>query len=183
MRSQVFAESYTVSQADVLYVAQQMNADLMALSQVYPFVLPITRAMSLFISYSTFLNNAAVSYLGFTIHDPGAGNLVYHEYRYEILYGGDVRSSNPTGQPLGRGGRPVSQSWLPASVQFIPWLNWSNRMLQLSIPEQEQIVSGTEWVIPSQCVTFHRRFEGGSWSSLGFYGRGNLGTNINVYSR
>lgn len=183
MRSQVFAESFTVSQADVLYVAQQINSDLMALSQAYPHLLPIAEAMSLFISYSTFLNNAAISYLGFTVHDPSTGNLVYHEYRYEVLYGGDVRSFNPSGQPTGRGGRPVNRVWLPASAQFTPWLNWSSRMLQLSIHEQEQIVSATGWDIPSRCSTFPRRFEGGNWSSLGFYGRGNIGTNVNEYRR
>lgn len=183
MRSQVFVESYTISQADVLYVAQQINADLAALSQAYPHVLPTARAMNLFISYSTFLNNAAISDLGFTIHDPSRGNLVYHEYRYEILYGGDVRSLNPTGQPMGRGGRPVNYVWLPTSVQFTPWLTWSNRMIQLSIPEQVQIVSGTEWVIPLYSATFHRWFDGGSWSNLGFYGRGNIGVNGSIYSR
>lgn len=183
MRSQVYTESYTVSQADVLYVAQQINSDLMALSQAYPNLLPIADAMSLFNSYSTFLNNAAISNLGFTVHDPPTGNLVYHEYRYEVLYGGDVRSVNPQGQPMGRGGRPVNRVWLPASAKFTSWLTWSNRMLQLSVYEQEQIVSGTGWDIPSRCSVFNRRFEGGSWSSLGFYGRGNIGTNVNEYRR
>src|SRR5690242_6383236 len=149
MKSQVVVESYTIGQADVLYVAQQISSDLAALSQAYPTLVSPIEALNLFKSYSTFLHNMAIKHLGFTISDPNAQNLVYHEYRYEVLYGGEVRSLNPNGQAMGTGGKPVNLMWLPASARFTPWLNWSDRMLRLSIYEQQQIVNGTQWDVPS----------------------------------
>jgi len=175
MQSQVLTQTYVIGQADVLYVAQQVLNDLRALSQAYPRVLTNEAVMDLFNSITTFLYNDAISELGFTIHDPLKGNRVYHEYRYEILYGDAVLPFNPGGQAVGRGGKPVTSVYLPASAKFDPWVVWSAEMLGRSEWEQENIVSGTHWDIPSRCKPFTRRFEGGSWVEFGFYGRGYLG--------
>jgi len=183
MQSQVISDSFTINHSDALYLAQQISIDLTALSQAYPEVLSPGEAMSLFMSYSTFLVNYAVTTLGFSIYDPSNVNLVYHEYRYEVLYEGNVQKLNSVRHPIGRGGKPVNKVWLPASAKFTPWVVWSPRMLRLSIPEQERIVSGTRWDIPSQGSTFIRRFEGNNWNSLGFYGSGNPGGSGNEYRR
>lgn len=175
MQSQVISETYNITQADVLYVAQQVLADLRSLSQAYPRILSLDRAMDHFNSISNFLHNNAISELGFTIHDPLANNLVYHEYQYAILYGDAVRPFNPKGAAVGRGGKPVTPVRLPASAKFNAWVIWSPAMLSLSEWEQQNIVSATEWDIPSRGTAFNRRFVGGTWGDLGFYGRGYLG--------
>lgn len=175
MQSQVISETYNIVQADVLYVAQQVLADLHSISNAYRHILSLDRAMNYFNSISTFLYNNAISELGFTIHDPLANNLVYHEYQYAILYGDAVRSFNPKGAAVGRGGKPVSPVQLPSSATFNAWVIWSTIMLSLSEWEQQNIVSATEWDIPSRCPSFNRRFVGGAWEDLGFYGRGYLG--------
>jgi hypothetical protein len=165
--SQSATIAVTVTQVDVLYVGQQINLDLQALSEAYPDKLSLQRATSLFNSYTTFLYNYAISTLGFSLYDPSNKNLVYHEYRYEISYGGQVSRR-------GTGGQPVRRVWLPSSVTFQAWVIWSNHMLNLPIQEQRRIVQGTGWNIPGQNGTFNGQYVSGTWSDLGGYSSGAL---------
>lgn len=173
MPSQVYTGAVAVNQADVLYVGQQINRDLIELSKAYPDKLPLEKAVRYFNSYTTFLLNAAITELGFSIYDPLARNLVYHEYRYEVHYG-----SVTTG---GQGGHRVARVWLPASATFTPWVAWSEEMLSLPEDHQEQIVAGTEWNIPSKNGTFNGRYDNGNWSSGGSYGRGSLEVAMKIF--
>lgn len=175
MTSRSVTESLSITQGDVLYVGQQINLDLIALSNAYPTVLSKDRAMNLFNSYTTLLYNNAVSSIGFSIYDPRDGNLVYHENRYKVLYGDAVREINPSGRGVGRGGKPVQPVRLPSSATFTAWVMWSSRMLGLSVPEQERIVSGTGWDIPGKNPKFVGEYRGGKWTSTGFIGRGGIG--------
>lgn len=175
MPSQVYTDTIAVSQVDVLFVGQQINLDLIELSKAYPDKLSLESAMRFFNSYTTFLLNAAVTRLGFSIYDPLAYNLVYHEYRYDVSYG-NVASG-------GRGGRPVTRHWLPRSATFTPWVAWSNKMLNLPEDRQQKIVAGTKWNIPFRNGTFNGRYEGGNWTSGGSYGRGSLEVAMNIWTR
>src|SRR5579859_5844944 len=132
MKSQVISETYNITQADVLYVAQQVLADLRSLSNAYPRILSLDKAMDFFNSITIFLVNNAISELGFTIHDPLASNLVYHEHQYTILYGNAVVPFNPKGVAVGRGGKPITPVRLPSSAKFNAWIIWSSTMLSLS---------------------------------------------------
>ena len=165
MRSQVISESFTVAHVDVLYVAQQVNLDLQALSKAYPRLLSLDRAINLFNSCTTFLVNYAVSKIGYCVHDPKQSNLVYHELRYEVLYGGDVSAISPGGRRIGKGGHPIESIRIPDSAVFTPLVWWSSHMLGLSEAEQEQIVSGTGWTIPRLSTGFNGTYQGGAWSS------------------
>ena len=173
--SRVFTETIVISQTDVLYVAQQINLDLLELSKAYPEKLPPEKAQRFFNSYTTFLLHSAVDRLGFSIHDPVPSSLVYFEYRYDVRYGGSVVAG-------GRGGRPINRAWLPASAIFTAWVDWSQRMLNLSKQDQEKIVAGTDWDIPERNPIFSGRYDGGNWSSGGSYKRGSLEVGLRIYS-
>ncbi|MBD2183858.1 hypothetical protein H6S82_31075 [Planktothrix sp. FACHB-1355] len=183
MKSLVVSESISVTQNDVLYVAQQLTRDLKALSKAYPNLLSIDYASDLQDSFTTFLYNNAITELGFSIYDPANSNLVYHEYRYKVLYGGDVVSVNPSGGRGGRGGRSVEPVSVPSSALFIPWVKWSQTMMLLSEDEQRNIVIDTGWSIPGKGSSFQGKYEGGNWSNLGHYYSGSLGVSGLVYVR
>lgn len=175
MKSQVITDTFSVTQADVLYVAQQLNLDLQSLSKAYPSKLSLDYAMNLFNSCSILLYNFAVSHIGFSIHDPDQKNLVYHELRYEVVYGGDVVAIAPNGGRGGRGGRQINPVWVPNSAVFSPWVTWSQSMLSKSEYEQSQIVAGTLWGIPGKSGHFSLSYEGITWRNTGNYYSGNIG--------
>lgn len=181
MRSVVISDSFTVQQADVLYVGQQINLDLQALSKAYPDIVSSDRVMNLFNSYITFLYNYAVSQLGFSINDPANSSLVYHEYRYKVLYGGDIATVNPDRGRHGRGGRPVQAVWVPKTAVLTPWVSWSSYMVGLSKAEQTRIVSGTGWSVPEEGPSFRGTYKGGDWSNLGLYASGSIGVSGKEY--
>ncbi|MCL1475027.1 hypothetical protein [Argonema antarcticum] len=180
MKSLVISTSLSITGADVLYVGQQINLDLQALSKAYPKIISLDYAVKLFNSYTTFLINNAVSDIGFSLYDPANENLVYHEYRYKVVLGVDVRSVTK-GNRLGTGGKPVETVWVPSSAAFTPWVIWSPTMLNLSKEQQRSIVSGTKWLIPGEGSTFKGKYEGGIWSSLGLYASGDLGVEGQVW--
>lgn len=175
MSSIVVTGTVSISHTDVLFVAQQINLDLIELSKAYSDKLSYERAAKLFNSYTTFLLNKAVNRLGFSIYDPADSDLVYHEYRYDVIYGGNV-----TG---GKGGRPVTRVRVPASAIFLSWVFWSEEMKRLSPIQQAAIVKDTEWDIPGKNPSFNGRYSSGSWSSGGDYGRGSLGVAFKIYTR
>lgn len=181
--SRVMTSSYVVSHADVLYVGQQINSDLIELARAYSDIFSFEEALGLFNSYTTFLANSAVSNLGFTIYDPSSSNLVYHESQYEVVYGEEVYVLNPSGHSQGVGGRSVTRIWVPNTVRFKPWVVWSSTMLALTEAEQESIVSGTNWDIPSRNTTFQRRYVGGNWEKTGIYARGNVAVQGSTYGK
>ena len=183
MQSYVISRSFTVEQVDVLYVAQQINRDLQSLSRAYPRILSTEDAMDLFNAYVTFLSNYAVKRLGFSIYDPAQSNLVYHEIRYEVLYGGDVASINPSGGRSGRGGIPIDAVWVPKTAKFSAWVVWSSHMLTLPKERQSQIVSGTGWLIPGRGSSFNGSYRGGTWSSIGSYVSGKIGATGKQYRK
>lgn len=180
MESFVTSTSLSITQNNVLYVGQQINLDLQALSKAYPRIIPLDYAVELFNSYTIFLYNTAVSDIGFSIYDPANENLVYHENRYKIVLGIDVRSVTMR-ENRGIGGAPVERVWVPSSAAFTPWVIWSSTMLNSSKEEQRRIVSGTKWLIPGEGSTFKGKYEGGIWSSLGLYGSGDLGVEGQVW--
>ena len=167
--------SFTVEKVDVLYVAQQINMDLTALSKTYPKILAMDRAMNLFNAGVTFLANYAVSEIGYSVHDPNQKNLVYHELKYQLSYGGNVTRG-------GKGGRPISAVWVPSSAKFTPWVIWSSTMLRLSEYKQRQIVSGTNWNIPGKNGVFRGRYDGGNWKNGGDYRSGGIRASAREYS-
>lgn len=181
MRSSVISRTFTVEQVDVLYVAQQINLDLQSMSRAYPTILSMTRATNLFNACTTFLHNYAVKRVGFSIFDPAQSDLVYHELRYEVLYGGQVASINPGGGRMGRGGIPIEAVWVPRTARFTAWVVWSSHMLSLSRERQRQIVSGTGWTVPNDGSSFDGTYQGGSWSSIGSYASGNIGATGKEY--
>ena len=183
MRSQVISSSYSVEQVDVLYVAQQINRDLQSLSKAYPRLISIDRVLNLFNSYVTLLHNKALAELGFSIHDPSASNLVYHEYRYKVLYGGEVIAVSPDGRRMGTGGRPVKAVWIPSTARFAHWVIWSQGMLNLSESAQQRILSGTDWSIPGRNLPFNATYKGGSWNSSGSYASGRIGVSGKEYRK
>jgi hypothetical protein len=162
-----FVQSFdlTVTQADVLYVAQQIKRDLMALKSCYPGLLSADRILELHDALGTFLINDAVREVGYSVYDPLQSNLVYHELKYSISYSG-------SGGRVGLGGAQISRVDIPASSQFKPWVNWSARMLGLSPSEQRQVVAGTGWGIPGSHY-FHRQHRG-SWTDRATYASGPL---------
>jgi hypothetical protein len=168
-------EVHVYTHMNVLYVGQQINRDLWVLSTAYPNKLPMQQAMDLFNSYTTFLANNAIGWLGFSIHDPVKQNLVYHEYRYEVHYDGEVHAAG------GTGGREVKKVALPGSAVFTPWVIWSDHMQHLSVREQELIVKGTGWNIPGRNGTFNGRYVDGEWVGLGNYQRGALRVGVTEY--
>lgn len=174
-------ETRAITQADVLYVAQQLSNDLMAFSQAYRKQLAAEEAFELFGSYSNFMINSVILRLGFSICDPQQDNFVYHELRYHILYGGELRSLNPQGVAMGKGGARIDPVSVPRSAIFVPWVTWSPRMLELPVHEQELIVQGTKWDIPSRGSTFQARYEGGTWTRTGLYSRGGIGADGETY--
>lgn len=175
MSSIVIAGTVSITHNDVLFVAHQINRDLRELRKAYPDKLSEERASILFDSYTTFLADKAVDRLGFSIYDPANSNLVHHEYRYDVIYGGNV-----TG---GKGGRPVTRVQVPGSAIFLAWVKWSEEMMRMSPAEQAAIVAGTEWDIPGKNPSFNGRYSGGNWSNGGDYGRGSLGVNFQIYTR
>ena len=164
-------------------MAQQVNLDLQSLSRAYPNILSMTRATNLFNACTTFLANYAVKRMGFSIHDPNQSSFVYHELRYEVLYGGDVAAINPSGGRIGRGGIPIEAIWVPKTARFTPWVIWSSHMLSLPKHKQRQIVSGTGWSIPGEGSSFGGSYQGGNWSSIGSYASGNIGATGTQYRK
>ncbi len=183
MQSQVVSSSYSVEQVDTLYVGQQINLDLQSLSRAYPSLISINQVLNLFNSYVTFLHNKALSELGFCIHDPFASNLVYHEYRYKVLYGDEVRALSPDGRRTGTGGRPVKAVWIPSTARFTDWLIWSAQMESLSQVTQQRIVSGTGWNIPGRNQAFSATYKGGNWQAPGSYASGRIGVSGKEYRK
>lgn len=175
MSSIVLTGTVSVSHTDVLFVGQQINLDLRELRKAYPDKISEDRVTTLFNSYTTFLINKAVDRLGFSIYDPADSALVYHEYRYDVIYG-----SNVTG---GKGGRPVTRVRVPGSAIFLSWVFWSEEMKRLSPAQQAAIVKDTEWDIPGKNPAFSGRYSGGNWSSGGDYGRGSLGVTFKIFTR
>ncbi len=174
------SDSFVVEQIDVLYVAQQVNLDLQAMSRTYPRLLSIDYAMNLFNSIVSFMANNAVKMIGFSIYDPKQENKVYHELKYAILYGRDVQAIAPQGGRGGTGGRPLAAVSIPASAQFMPWVIWSDNMLSLPKDKQHLIVSGTGWNIPG-VSTFKGKYDGGHWHNTGNYYSGNIAAESKEY--
>ncbi|CBN53560.1 MULTISPECIES: hypothetical protein [Kamptonema] len=180
MKSIVISTSISITGNDIIYVAQQVKRDLKSLSKAYPNLLSSDEADDLEDNFMTLLINNAVSDIGFSIYDPTNSNLVYHEYRYKVLLGGDVTSVTNGGRQ-GTGGKPVEAVWIPSSAVFTSWVIWSDTMSNLSKEQQRSIVSNTRWSIPGENSSFQRRYEGENWSSLGLYASGNLGVEVQVW--
>jgi hypothetical protein len=156
----------TITQADVLYVSQQIKRDLMELSDCYPALVSQRRINELDIAVGTLLFNDAVNAIGFAIEDPIADNLVYHELRYRISYNGE-------GQWTGIGGSTISPVPVPARAKLTPWVQWSQVMLSLPTDKQRQIVQGTGWGIPGSS-TFRGRYGDSCFTCRATYGSGPL---------
>lgn len=174
MPSTSFSDTNTIVivQGDVLFVANQINVDLQTIQLAYPDKVTIDEVMKLFTCYSSFMADYAVSQLGFCIYDPLDRNLVYCEYRYQVLYGGEVRNLNPDGRPIRMLHPLLQHSYVPLSARFTPWVSWSKHMLGLSRDEQARIVSGSGWSLPSQANHLDLKYDGLDWESLGLGGRG-----------
>jgi hypothetical protein len=129
-----------ITQVDVLYVAQQINKDLTALSKAYPKILAMDRAMDLFNASVTFLANYAVSEMGYSVHHPNDNKLVYLDLQYQVARDGIDKGN--------KGGYLIDKIQIPHFAKFTPWVVWSSTMFKLSEDEQKQIVSGTGWNMP-----------------------------------
>ncbi|MFI9387270.1 hypothetical protein [Kutzneria sp. NPDC052558] len=162
--------SLTVTQVDVLYVSQQIKRDLGAMQASYPSIVDWKRINELDLSFSTFLINDAVTTIGLSIADPQQGNLVYHELRYAISYTGD-------GGRVGLGGRAITPVAVPASARLTAWVHWSQRMRNLPLDKQRQIIQGTRWGLPrppGQPGGFVGRYTGGQHTAYSTYASGPL---------
>lgn len=185
MESYVISKSiaFTVEQVDVLYLAKQIYLDLRSLNKAYPKIIPSEYVYSLFDACSDFLANYAVKRIGFSIIDPKDNDLVYHELRYKVLYGGEVTVINPNKGRRGRGGIAIDAVWVPKTATFTAWVVWSSHMLNLSRIKQKNIVSGTDWSIPGEGSKFRGNYQGGNWSSIGSYASGNIGATGSLWKK
>ncbi|MEU0792752.1 hypothetical protein ABZ342_21990 [Amycolatopsis sp. NPDC005961] len=177
--SVVQAMSLTVTQADVLYVSQQIKRDLGAMQQSYPRIVSWERINTLDLSFSTFLINDAVNTIGLSIEDPAQEHEVFHELRYAISYTGD-------GSRMGIGGRAITPVPVPSSARLTAWVRWSKHMRELPIDKQRQIIQGTLWGLPSVPGqgggrTFVGKYSGGQHTGYGTYASGPLSAQAEEY--
>jgi len=171
----------TIEQVDIIFVASQVNKDIQSLSRAYPAILSLDQAVDLFNVLMAFMSNNAISAIGFTIYDPNDGNKVYHELKYQILYGRDVQPISQGSPRGGQGGQPVNAVWVPSTAKFTPWIRWSDHMLQLPTTEQQLIVQGTGWPSPNQGGSFIARYDGGHWNDIGNYFSGKIAASGKEY--
>jgi hypothetical protein len=105
------SQTMVVSQADVLYVTQQIVLDLRALRVAYPKAVSEGEILDLNRDVGTFLLNDAVSMIGFAIATIRPRATVLHELRYSIRYGEPVPRSGTGGAPvMGRLERPDARA-------------------------------------------------------------------------
>ncbi|MFI9813712.1 hypothetical protein [Saccharothrix variisporea] len=164
--SVVHSIDLTVTHNDVLYVSQQIQRDLLKMSECYPHLLSYKRITELNIGISTLLINDAVHTIGFSIHDPADRDLVYHELRYTISYTG-------VGPRGGVGGATITKLYIPATARFSAWVRWSSSMRALPVAKQKQVVAGTTWGVPGSS-TFTARYEGTTTTQRSTYMAGAL---------
>lgn len=138
--------SVTVSQADVLYVAQEIRRDLLTLSAAYPGLVEPNNITDLHDAISTFLLNGAVSAIGFAVIDPSRSNVVLVELRYEIAY-------TASGNQIEPQSRTIRSLQIPPGAKLAPWVAWSQRMRELTHEQQQQIVAGTGWGVPRSATS------------------------------
>jgi len=154
MEAIVAVQTITVTQSDVLYVAQQIQRDLRRFHEVYPNFLSMQEVLDLQDSVTTFLINDAVSRFGVSILDPGTTpNTVYHELRYDVTY------ADP-GPRFGTGGQPVARRCVPPQCVLRAWVNWSIRMQRLDPHKQAQIVADTLWTPPGATPPLELKYAG-----------------------
>jgi hypothetical protein len=183
MKSVVIDETVVITGEDILYVAQQIKRDLKALSKAYPHIISLDYADDIHDSFTTFLANNAVSRLGFGIYDFAKDNLVYHEYRYKVLRGGEITDQTGGGKE-GKGGQPVEKLVLPPTAIFTAWVNWSSDMRNMPEEQQKNIVENTGWLTPSQKNGgFNQKYEGGEWTNSGLYASGQLGVDVDIWKK
>lgn len=172
--------SFTVTQVDVLYVSQQIKRDLGAMQTSYPRIVTWERIHDLDLSFGTFLHNDAVTTIGLSIEDPAREHLVYHELRYTISYTGD-------GSRVGIGGRAITPVAVPASARLTAWVRWSQRMRNLPIEKQRQIIQGTNWGLPSLPGqggnSFVGKYSGGQHTAYSTYASGPLVAEVEQFRR
>lgn len=159
-------ESITLTHADVLYVAGQITRDLRTWHEIYPKLISADRVLGLNDAVTTFLANDAITKLGFSVVDPSQQHLVLHELRYEISHTG-------SGPRVGRGGAASSAVSVPATATMTPWVVWSQRMRNLPVAQQCQVLEGTGWSLPGT-HTFNGRYVNGQWISGPTYSSGQL---------
>jgi hypothetical protein len=152
--SHVTTVSFTVTHADVLYVAQQIARDLRAFRRAYPTLLSDQKVLDYHDAACTLLVNDAARTIAYTVYVPAQQNLVLHELRYEISY-----RSTPVARH-GVGGVDVAPLVLPPGATFISWVRWSPRFENLSGMEQDQVLSGTGFGRPGS-GSFLPRYVGG----------------------
>ncbi len=159
--------SVTVTQADVLYVSEQIKQDLLEFERLYPRLISTRDILQYDTAVSTFLLNYAISTIGFSVENPSMSHLVYHELRYNIT----IRAY--TAPRTGFGGATLSRVSIPASSRITAWVVWSPEMLALSATEQERIVAGTGWQRPGLNY-FYPIYSDGLFEDRTAYGAGPL---------
>lgn len=159
--------SVTVTQADVLYVSEQIKKDLLEFERLYPKLISTRDILQYDTAVSTFLLDNAVSAIGFSVENPNMSHLVYHELRYNIT----IRAN--AGPRTGLGGATLRGVSIPPSARITAWVVWSPEMLELSASEQEHIVAGTGWRRPG-LDNFYPRYSDGSFGDRTAYGAGPL---------
>jgi hypothetical protein len=173
--SVVQVSNLTITQADVLYVSQQIKRDLMVLSDHYPTIVSQRRVNQLDIAIGTLLINDAVSVVAFAIEDPYSENLVYHELRYTISYSG-------TGPRTGIGGGTIVRVPVPPRARLTPWVLWSQTMRSIPAEQQRQVVQNTGWGTPGS-AKFKGRYKGTTSTPRGMYISGPLAAQAEEFRR
>lgn len=170
------SRSFSVTQADVLYVVQQMKRDLVRLKKSYTNLITSERILDLHDNLTTFLINSAVSEVGFAIHDGSPKKVIEREIRYTIRY-----LDSPEGRG-GTGGLSSEVVPIPTTAVFDPWVKWSQTMKNLTVDRQQKIVSGTGWGIPGS-TPFCGTYSGGTTFDLASYVSGLLAVDAREYRR